>query len=205
MNGESALSIFGRVRKRDLMPRGRELAEQLGLDLAVRVRAMSKGMRQKLGLILAMAHNPKLLILDEPTSGLDPLMQDQLRSQLKALAAAGHTVFFSSHTLGEVEALCDRVAIVKDGRIAADDTLDAIRARAGHDVIIRWRAGTPVPSAPPFLKLVTQSDRGWRGALSGPVAPFTDWLAGKPVEDLSIGPPDLESLFRRFYEPGGTR
>jgi ABC-2 type transport system ATP-binding protein len=205
MTGHSALATFGRVRKRDLFRRGRELAERFGLDLSVRVRTMSKGMRQKLGLILAMAHAPRLLILDEPTSGLDPLMQDQLREQLKSLAAAGHTVFFSSHTLGEVEALCDRVAIVKDGSIVADQTLEQLRSHAGHDVAIRWRPGSPVPPPPPFLQLAASNDHEWSGSLVGPVSQLTDWLAGKPIADLTIRPPDLESLFRRFYEPGGPR
>src|SRR5580765_3539907 len=111
MNGETALSIFGAVRGQDLMRSGRELAERFDLDLRVKVREMSRGMRQKLGLILALAHSPRLLVLDEPTSALDPLMQQELRALLVKMAAKGHTVFFSSHSLGEVEELCDRVAI----------------------------------------------------------------------------------------------
>ena len=201
MNGRDALSIFGKVRGRDLAPHGKALADAFSLDLRVKVRRMSKGMRQKLGLILAMAHKPRILILDEPTSGLDPLMQDQLRDELKRQAAAGHTIFFSSHTLGEVEALCDRVAIVKDGRIVADEPLAQLRARAGHRIVIGWRRGGPNPDPPPFLGLTQQTAARWEGILEGPVPRLIDWLCGKPVEDLSIGRPDLESLFRRFYEP----
>ncbi len=199
MTGESALSIFGQVRGRDMVHGGRELAARFSLDTRVRVRAMSKGMRQKLGLILAMAHKPRLLILDEPTSGLDPLMQDQLRAELKALARAGHTIFFSSHTLSEVEALCDRVAIVKDGAIVEDASLDQLRTRAGHEVTIHWRPGSPPPQPPSFLKLSRRDDQQWHGLLEGPVSALADWLAGKPINDLSIGRPDLESLFRTFY------
>ena len=106
LSGELALRIFGGVRGRDLMRAGRELAERFALDLRVKVRNMSRGMRQKLGLILALAPRPKLLILDEPTASLDPLMQETLRAHLRELAARGHTVFFSSHTLSEVEQLC---------------------------------------------------------------------------------------------------
>src|ERR1044071_6944593 len=138
MNGATALSIFGAVRGRDLSRSGRELAETFALDLRVKVREMSRGMRQKLGLILALAHAPRLLVLDEPTSALDPLMQELLHDSLRRLAGAGHTVFFSSHSLGEVEQLCDRVAIVRDGEIVADESLAALRDRAGHDVTIRW-------------------------------------------------------------------
>src|SRR6058998_117085 len=143
MNGANALSIFGAVRGRDLARSGRELAEKFDLDLRVKVREMSRGMRQKLGLILALAHSPRLLVLDEPTSALDPLMQQVLHELLRQLAAAGHTVFFSSHSLGEVEQLCDRVAIVRDGELVADESLAALRDRAGHDLTIRWQDQAP--------------------------------------------------------------
>ncbi len=202
MSGESALSIFGRVRGMDLFKAGRALAERFGLDLKVRARMMSKGMRQKLGLILALAHQPTVLVLDEPTSGLDPLMQDQLLQELRRVAATGGTVFFSSHTLSEVEALCDHVAIVKEGAIVADEPLGQLRARAGHQVSITWREGSPIPPPPANLKLSNSANGHWHGMLEGPVQPFLDWLAGKPVADISIARPDLESLFRRFYEEG---
>jgi ABC-2 type transport system ATP-binding protein len=202
MTGASALSIFGAVRTRDLSGSGRELAEKFDLDLRVKVRDMSRGMRQKLGLILALAHSPRLLVLDEPTSALDPLMQQALHDLLRQLAASGHTVFFSSHSLAEVEQLCDRVAIVRDGEIVADESLAALRNRTGHDVTIRWKDdASALPIEPPdFLKLTRREGGVWRGTLEGPVRRLVDFLAGQPVEDLSIGRPDLESLFRRFYE-----
>ncbi len=202
MNGETALSIFGAVRGQDLMRSGRELAEQFDLDLRVKVREMSRGMRQKLGLILALAHSPRLLVLDEPTSALDPLMQETLHELLRRWAGAGHTVFFSSHSLGEVEQLCDRVAIVRDGELVADESLTGLRDRAGHDVIIRWKNESKnLGLEPPtFLKLSKREDALWEGSLEGPAHRLVDFLAGKPVEDLSIGRPDLESLFRRFYQ-----
>lgn len=199
--GESALSIFGEVRGRDMRAHGRVLAESLALDLSLRVRNMSRGMRQKLGLILAMAHRPRLLVLDEPTSGLDPLMQDRFREHLKELSKAGTTVFFSSHTLSEVEALCDRVAIVKEGRIVADSTLEELRKQAGHEVMIRWRG--EAPEVPEFLD-VRGEGKVWHAMLNAPVERLVGWLAGKGVEDLMVGRPDLETLFKRFYE-GGSR
>jgi ABC-2 type transport system ATP-binding protein len=198
--GKSALSVFGAVRGRDMMTHGRELAEMLALDLSVKVRKMSRGMRQKLGLILAMAHRPRLLVLDEPTSGLDPLMQDRFREHLRKVSRAGTTVFFSSHTLGEVEALCDRVAIVREGKIVADSSLDELRKQAGHEVMIRWRR--EAPGVPEFLK-VEVGDGVWRGTMEGPVERLVEWLAGKGVEDLIVGRPDLETMFKRFYEGRG--
>lgn len=205
MNTASALSIFGAVRGRDLTGPGGELAERFDLDLHVKVRDMSRGMRQKLGLILALAHAPRLLVLDEPTSALDPLMQQSLHEFLRQLAAAGRTVFFSSHSLGEVEQLCDRVAIVRAGEIVADESLAALRNRAGHDVTIWWKNGAPPPALKPpeFLNLTRSEAAVWQGTLDGPVQRLLDFLAGKPVEDLSVNRPDLENLFRRFYEREG--
>jgi ABC-2 type transport system ATP-binding protein len=204
MNGTSALSIFGAVRGRDLRAPGRELADTFDLDLRVKVRDMSRGMRQKLGLILALAHSPRLLVLDEPTSALDPLMQKVLQDLLRRRANAGHTVFFSSHSLGEVEQLCDRVAIVRDGQLVADESLAALRDRTGHDVTIHWRDEShAIQFAPPdFLNLTRREGTDWHGTLDGPVQQLVEFLAGKPVEDLSIGRPDLESVFGRFYQHG---
>jgi ABC-2 type transport system ATP-binding protein len=212
MNGRQALSIFGKIRRRDLTSSGATLADEFALDLGVRVRNMSRGMRQKLGLILAMAHNPRLLVLDEPTTALDPLMQERLRERLKKMAAGGATVFFSSHSLSEVEQLCERVAIVRDGKLVAAQTLEGLREQAGHEVMIRWGPGALESAmgplvAPPWLVVHRRDGALWECMLSGPVSGLVAWLAGKPVDDLSITRPDLESLFRQYYaqeRAGGT-
>ena len=205
MNGAAALSVFGAVRGRDLTVPGRALAERFDLDLRVKVRDMSLGMRQKLGLILALAHAPRLLVLDEPTSALDPLMQRVLHDLLRERATTGHTVFFSSHSLGEVEQLCDRVAIVRAGELVADESLTALRNRTGHEVTIRWRDESHARNlaTPDFLKLTRREGAVWQGTLDGPAHQLVDFLTGKLVEELNIGRPDLESLFRRFYQQGG--
>jgi ABC-2 type transport system ATP-binding protein len=207
LTGHSALHVFGAIRGRDLALSGKALAERLGLDLSVKVRSMSRGMRQKLGLILALAPRPRLLILDEPTTGLDPLMQEEFRRCLREMAVAGHTIFFSSHTLGEVEQLCDRVAIVRDGVIVADEALAALREKAGHEVTIEWKDATAAAAAPPpFLNVHQRTGLTWHCAITGPVDRLIAWLAGRPVADITIGRPDLESLFRRYYqrdEPAG--
>ncbi|MBI4604091.1 MAG: ABC transporter ATP-binding protein [Planctomycetes bacterium] len=205
LTGRDALRIFGAVRRRDLMRRGRELAGELDLDLGLKVRSMSRGTRQKLGIVLAFAHEPRLLVLDEPTSGLDPLVQDGLRLRLRRLAAEGRTVFFSSHSLAEVESLCDRVAIVRAGRIVADGALEDLRRRAGHEVTIRWKdaAGAASLAPPGFLKIERREGAVWSATLEGPVERLVAWLHGRPFEDLAIGRPDLETLFRRYYEGEG--
>ena len=204
--GRELLRIFGMARYRDLAAPGRDLADRFALDLSVHVRKMSRGMRQKLGLILAMAHKPRLLVLDEPTASLDPLMQDQLIQYLRLNAAKGHTIFFSSHTLSEVERLCDRVAIVREGRLVANETLEALRARARRRFTIRWtseqvsRDTTP----PDCLRLDERRQQSWHGSLKGEVPELVRWAATQPIEDLAIGHPDLESLFREYYRQEAT-
>ena len=202
MNGLTALRIWGRIRRRNLIAPGRDLAERFNLDLTVKVRSMSRGMRQKLGLILALVHKPRLLVLDEPTVTLDPLVQTIVQQLLREMAAAGHTVFFSSHTLSEVEQLCDRVAMIRDGRLVADESLQQLRTRAGHQVTIRWRDETAAAAdPPPFLTLDQRNGPLWSGMLTGPVDQFVTWLAGRPIDDVSIGRPDLETLFGHYYAP----
>jgi ABC-2 type transport system ATP-binding protein len=202
MTGEDHLRICSATRGCDMLGPGTALAEQFVLDLKVAARKMSRGMRQKLGLILALAHRPRLLILDEPTVSLDPLMRDQLIEHLRRMAADGHTVFFSSHTLSEVERLCDRVAIVRDGRLVANETLEAMRTKARRQVTILWAADakTAKIDVPAFLEIDEPHDRLWRANLNGPVPQLLGWIHGRPVEDLTIGHPDLDSLFRRYYE-----
>jgi ABC-2 type transport system ATP-binding protein len=117
------------------------------------------------------------------------------------MAAAGHTIFFSSHTLSEVEQLCDRVAMVRHGMLVADESLDELRAHAGHQVNILWKDNAAASAPPPpFLILEKREGLTWIAMLEGSVERLMAWLAGRGVEDLSIGRPDLESLFRRYYE-----
>lgn len=199
----SALGLFGRIRRRDLVPAGFELADELGLDRDLHVRDMSRGTRQKLGLVLALAHRPRLLILDEPTSALDPVIQEKLCARLLQLASSGHTIFFSSHTLSEVEKLCGRVAILRDGQLLVTERLDALRAKAPRHVTIRWRVGTqPEPPVPPFLQLVDQRSGQWRARLTGAVAELVNWCAAQPIDDLVLEQPDLNHLFQQFYHQG---
>ena len=203
--GDQFLRLFGLIRRRDIAAAGRDLAERFSLDMTVPVRKMSRGMRQKLGLLLALAHEPRLLILDEPTASLDPLMQEQLLRHLRALAEKGHTVFFSSHTLSEVERLCDRVAILREGRLVADETLETLRGRARRRFTIRWVRVKDAADVkpPPFITVDERRNRTWDGSLTGQTPQLVRWAATQTIEDLTIGHPDLDSLFRRYYEGRG--
>ena len=197
----SALELFGAIRRRDLTKAGLALAETFSLEPDVRVRSMSRGMRQKLGLILALAHCPRLLVLDEPSASLDPIMQERLYERLRTLAAAGHTVFFSSHTLSEVEQLCHRVAILRAGKLVADETVDDLRARAGRVVTIRWHESAKgrEPAPPAFLRVNVRRNCEWQATLHGPAIELARWCVDQPIEDLSIGQPDLATLFQQYY------
>jgi ABC-2 type transport system ATP-binding protein len=200
LTGRSALKIFGRARGKNLAARGLELAAQFELEVDLPVRRMSRGTRQKLGLILALAHEPQLLILDEPTTALDPLVQETLFAHLRRVVGAGRTVFFSSHTLSEVERLCDRVGILHDGRLVADETLATLRARARRLVTIRWHGeSAPAGDPPAFLEILEQGERHWRAALTGPVTEFVRWCADQPIADLVVEQPDLAALFQQYY------
>ncbi len=208
LTGSEHLKLFGLMRRRDFESPGRALAERYRLELDVPVRKMSRGTRQKLGLVLALAGSPRLLVLDEPTASLDPLTQDLLGGHLRDLAGRGHTIFFSSHTLSEVERLCDRVAIVREGRLVADESIAAMRARAQRHFTIRWSPSSNpnAIAAPGFLDVTHREGLTWEGSLDGPAPAFARWAAGQPIEDLTVGQPDLDRLFRRHYrqEPGDT-
>jgi ABC-2 type transport system ATP-binding protein len=206
MSLRSAAGISGRIRRRSVLSHALALGERFELDPDLIVRRMSRGTRQKLGIVLALAHEPRLLILDEPTSGLDPLMQDELARILRERAAAGATVFFSSHTLSEVEHLCDRVAIVRAGRIVADESIASLRERAERTVTILFNDAQAAASAAPpaYLRMLERSGRLWRSELHGEAKPLIDWAARQPLEDITIGSPDLESIFRSFYLEGQT-
>ncbi len=198
----NALSLFSAVRRLKLIAYGMELAEAFGLDLDVCVRDMSRGMRQKLGLILALAHRPKLLVLDEPTASLDPLMQETLYNRLREFASEGSAVFFSSHTLSEVDQLCDRVAILRRGRLVEESSLHDLRKRARRIVKIRWSDANDAkqPDIPGFLEMLEQGDGRWTAALTSPVPELLRWASNQRIEDLSISEPDLGRVFQTYYE-----
>lgn len=203
MTGLQLLKLCGAVRGAEMLRGGRELAEKFDFNLARRVSTLSRGTQQKLGLILALAHAPRLAILDEPTNGLDPIMQNRLKEHLRELAARGHTVFFSSHSLSTVEQLCDRVAILRRGKLIINTTLDDLRARAWREVRIDWRGGRePEGAAPKGLEVIDRAEGAWLCRWRGPVAPLLNWLGSggvPPVDDLTLAPPDLENLFHEYY------
>lgn len=207
MTTQSALKILSGVHGRDLFPTGLALAERFRLEPKLSVRKMSRGNRQKVAIVLALAHEPRLVILDEPTSGLDPLMQETLLQCLREMATAGRTVMFSSHTLSEVESLCDHVAIVKDGQIVEDSTVARLKSLAPRQIVVTLRPDQQADRVqwPAALRSTAQqpSTDANHGVqtfeLTGTATPFLEWAAGQKFEDVTIGSPSLEVLFRRYY------
>ncbi|MEV0367328.1 ABC transporter ATP-binding protein [Nocardia fusca] len=177
------------------------LCERLELDQRKQISALSKGNRQKVGLVQAFMHEPELLILDEPTSGLDPLAQQTFLDMVAEAAAAGQTVFMSSHIMSEVEAVADRVAIIREGRLVALDTVAGLRADAVRDVEVRF---TRAVDAAEFAALPGVADVGTEGAtlrcqVTGSPDALLRVLAGHHVTGLLVTEPALEDLFHSYY------
>lgn len=164
------------------------------------VREYSRGMRQKIGIIQALQHDPELAILDEPTEGLDPLMQRAFYEILDDLRREGRTIFFSSHILSEVERVCDRVAIIRLGRLVALEEVPALLARRKRNVELRLGGPPPDLAAVAGVSEVASGD-GWLTCrLEGDVGPFLAAIAGSVIHDLTIEPARLEEAFLEFYE-----
>jgi ABC-2 type transport system ATP-binding protein len=201
LSGKDALDYLVDLQGREPVRRD-ELSERLQMPAAVlkrRVRDYSRGMRQKLGVIQALQHDPELAILDEPTEGLDPLMQHAFYAILDDLRVQGRTIFFSSHVLSEVERLCDRVAIIRAGHLMALQHVDELLARRKRKVELRWRGAAPDLSGIPGIADVVIKGDVMRATLLGEVAPFVRAIASPSLEDLTIEPARLEEAFLEYY------
>jgi len=190
----AAMSGRAPTRRAELLDR-LELADALHRP----VRDYSRGMRQKLGIIQALQHDPELAILDEPSEGLDPLMQRAFYEILEELRAAGRTIFFSSHVLSEVERICDRVAIVRSGRLVALEDVAALLARRRRNVELRFDGDAPMLDFVPGVSDIHVNGDRLTCGLEGDVAPFLAAIAFAKIHDLTIEPASLEDAFLEFY------
>ena len=165
------------------------------------VRTLSKGNRQKIGIVLAVMTRPEVLILDEPTSGLDPLMQDEFERLIRELAAEGRTVFLSSHELDQVQRVADRVAIIRDGQLAVIDTVADLRASAPRTIEFRF-AGPADPgwfSAIGGVRVTGSGPKHVTLAVRGSVAAVLRAAAVHDPADIIARPADLDELFLAYY------
>ena len=161
-------------------------------------------MRQKIGIVQALQHDPELAILDEPTEGLDPLMQRAFYDILDTLKAEGRTIFFSSHVLSEVERVCDRVAIVRAGRLVALEETADLLARRKRNVLMRFTGLPPRLETVPGITNVEHGDGHVTCRVEGSVRPFLAAIADVAVVDLTIEPARLEEAFLEFYDEADT-
>ena len=204
LTGREHLSFFAGLRGGVDPSHVDELVERLDLDLDRPVADLSKGNRQKVGLVQALMHRPELLVLDEPTSGLDPLVQQEFYRLVRERTSAGGTVLLSSHVLSEVEHVADRVAIIREGRLVVVEDVAGLKARAVRRVVVHFAA--PVAAAP-FASLagvrsVEADGNALRFEVEGSLDTLVKAIAAHEVLDVVSHEPDLEEIFLSYYREG---
>jgi len=201
MTGRELLRLFAQLRGMTDLGSAQSLAERFEADLSRPLRELSRGNRQKIGLIQALFHEPELLILDEPTAGLDPLMQEEFLAVVAEQRDRGTTVFLSSHDLDEVERACDRVGIIREGRLLVVEDVGEMRGRAYRSVAVRFERPVSVKD---FESLEGVEDVALDGStlrfrVLGNLDATIKAIARHPVVDLEITRPTLEELFLTYY------
>ena len=203
LTGAETLHLLGRVQGRVDEAYRDELVERFDLDAGKKVRAYSKGNRQKVVLIAALMTRAELLVLDEPTAGLDPLMEQAFRHCIHEARERGQTVFLSSHVLSEVEALCDQVGILRDGRLVEMGTLSSLRHLSALTVEATFDGTVPDLSRVPGVTTVHADGSVARLQVQGSVEPLLQVLAVSGVQRLLCHEPSLEELFLAQYGDHG--
>ncbi len=202
LRGRDIAGHFGALRGGVDRARVKEITERLDLDLGLRYREYSTGNKRKLGILLAFMHRPKLLVLDEPTSGLDPLNQQEFNRLVLEARTAGTTVFLSSHVLSEVEHICQRVGIIRRGKLVKVARLEELHEMLVRRVEVEF-AGEAQPQlfrALPGIENVESNHRRVSFTVRGSFEPVADVLAGHHVVNLASHEPTLEEMFLEYYE-----
>jgi ABC-2 type transport system ATP-binding protein len=206
LNGRELLLYFSRLRGNGDWAYIGELASRFQCPLDQPIGTLSQGNKRKIGLIQAFMHRPELIILDEPTNGLDPLMQHEFYRLLGEARTAGQTIFFSSHNLPEVERVCDRVGIIRAGRMVAMESVAALKARTMRNVEIRFNEDVDVAGA--FfgienLRILGTGKRWLKCQIKGELDQLLKAAARFTVSDFISREPDLEEVFLAFYGGDG--
>jgi ABC-2 type transport system ATP-binding protein len=197
--GHELMALSLRTRGVSGDGRGLEVAELLQAPMDRQIKKCSRGMRQKVALVLTLAHDPQVLILDEPTSGLDPLAQRELLRLLDEEAKAGKTVLFSSHVLSEAEQVCDRVAILREGRLVVEDSVENLRGRKYKEVTVTYPVDPPNLEGIGEVEIVWQHQNRITFRVRGDVSALLRRLGESAIEDVIISEPSLEEVFLDFY------
>jgi ABC-type multidrug transport system ATPase subunit len=204
LTGGQTIQYFGNLRGGVDRAYQQSLIERFDIDPKRRYKELSKGNKQKIGLVVALQHRPELLILDEPTSGLDPLVQQSFYELVREARGEGRTVFLSSHILSEVERTADRVAIIREGRLVKVDSVEGLRDLAHHQVELRFSG--PVPTAAfeslPGVSDVSAQEHVLRMRVSGAITPVVRAAAQYELLDFVSREPTLEETFLAQYGHG---
>ncbi len=200
LTGAETLEFLARLRGGGGSAYRDVLVERFRLDTDKKVRALSKGNRQKVQLVAALASRADLLILDEPTSGLDPLMEVAFRDTVHEAKERGQTVFLSSHILSEVEALCDRVGILRDGRLVDEGTLAELRHLSAQTVEVTFAGPVPDLGPLPGTRELPAGENAVRYEVTGSIGPLVAALAGHDVVAMATREPSLEEIFLHHYD-----
>jgi ABC-2 type transport system ATP-binding protein len=204
MTGAEVLHLLGRIGPGVDVAYRDELVERFGLDVSKRADAYSTGNRQKVALVAAFATRAPLLVLDEPTSGLDPLMEREFRRAVVQARENGQTVFLSSNQLAEVEAVCDRVGILRAGRLVDVASVADLRRLHRTEVTVTFTGAPPEFAGTPGIEaLESDGAAALRFTLNGPPGPALDVLARANVATLAVREPSLEEIFLAYYGENG--
>jgi ABC-2 type transport system ATP-binding protein len=200
MDGQELLRYSANFYAKDCESRINELADIFALDLDRKIIDLSRGNRKKIAILQCLIHQPRLLILDEPTTGLDPLMQAKFFDILREENNQGTTIFFSSHTLSEVQKMCRRVGIIKEGRIIAVEDIETLRKKQLRKVQVEFSHPVESDEIECVGIIVPRADKNnLHFMFSGNMRDLLSNLAGKDVKDLIIEEPSLEEIFMHYY------
>ncbi len=201
LTGAQYLDFMSHLYKIDTAKKTRELTDRLGVTLHQQIRTLSRGNKQKIGLVAALMHDPDILLLDEPTSGLDPLMQNEFYELVREHSAKGRTVFISSHILSEVEEICSRVGFMREGSLVKVVDMNSVRNQSKKDITIVCKTGTKPMHLPHFknLEILEETKERIRFLTSEPIKEVLGWLAMQPVSDVLIKEASLDDMFLELY------
>src|SRR5438067_8886609 len=201
MTGKQVINYFSRLQGREPVVL-KELVARFDVEMKRPIKGYSKGMRQKIGIVLAFMCDPEVLILDEPTSGLDPLLQKVFNEFLLEEQARGKTIFMSSHIMSDVEKVCHRVAVIRQGELVTVEEVETLREKAGQRVTVEF--GDPVTEEElariPGVTMVKQTNRHYQFNMSGSMDPLIKALSRHEVIRLQAEEAPLEEVFLKFYE-----
>ena len=201
LTGRQFLTYCMNIKGQDETTSFIELAERLNCDLDKKIDTLSHGNKQKIAIIRALAHKPQLVIMDEPTTGLDPLVQNEFESIIRGMASDGSTILFSSHVLSEVENICDRIAIIGNGKLITMEDVSDLKSRQTRILTVTFADNVDAQTfgSIPGIKNVDVVNNQLSFEISGPIDSIIKAIAKYNVLDIKIHEPDLEEIFLSYY------